>query len=159
MQTAGRNDPCPCGSGRKFRKCHGAESKKRNGIPAWIFFVLVAVVAGTLFYLLKDGSKSGATGAGVPAPSLPLPALPSTPLASTPGALAAPQSRFEDLPGISLASLNASQKKKFLDRVNSENCSCGCKGDTIARCVVQDPQCQIAPAMANRVMAEVQAAP
>lgn len=22
-QTAGRNDPCPCGSGKKFKKCHG----------------------------------------------------------------------------------------------------------------------------------------
>ncbi|MGH7710842.1 MAG: SEC-C metal-binding domain-containing protein, partial [Gemmatimonadaceae bacterium] len=22
----GRNDPCPCGSGRKFKKCHGAQS-------------------------------------------------------------------------------------------------------------------------------------
>ena len=21
---AGRNDPCPCGSGRKYKKCHGA---------------------------------------------------------------------------------------------------------------------------------------
>ncbi|MGO1971493.1 MAG: SEC-C metal-binding domain-containing protein [Propionibacteriaceae bacterium] len=21
--TAGRNDPCPCGSGRKFKQCHG----------------------------------------------------------------------------------------------------------------------------------------
>jgi preprotein translocase subunit SecA len=21
--TAGRNDPCPCGSGEKFKKCHG----------------------------------------------------------------------------------------------------------------------------------------
>jgi uncharacterized protein YecA (UPF0149 family) len=20
----GRNDPCPCGSGRKFKQCHGA---------------------------------------------------------------------------------------------------------------------------------------
>ena len=24
MYRAGRNDPCPCGSGRKFKKCHGA---------------------------------------------------------------------------------------------------------------------------------------
>jgi SEC-C motif-containing protein len=24
MSRAGRNDPCPCGSGRKFKKCHGA---------------------------------------------------------------------------------------------------------------------------------------
>ena len=22
--TAGRNDPCPCGSGKKFKQCHGA---------------------------------------------------------------------------------------------------------------------------------------
>ena len=21
---AGRNDPCPCGSGQKFKKCHGS---------------------------------------------------------------------------------------------------------------------------------------
>jgi uncharacterized protein YecA (UPF0149 family) len=21
--TSGRNDPCPCGSGKKFKKCHG----------------------------------------------------------------------------------------------------------------------------------------
>jgi preprotein translocase subunit SecA len=24
--SAGRNDPCPCGSGKKFKKCHGAEA-------------------------------------------------------------------------------------------------------------------------------------
>jgi uncharacterized protein len=23
-ETPGRNDPCPCGSGKKFKKCHGA---------------------------------------------------------------------------------------------------------------------------------------
>jgi uncharacterized protein YecA (UPF0149 family) len=23
-KTVGRNDPCPCGSGRKYKKCHGA---------------------------------------------------------------------------------------------------------------------------------------
>jgi uncharacterized protein len=23
--TPGRNDPCPCGSGKKYKKCHGAE--------------------------------------------------------------------------------------------------------------------------------------
>jgi uncharacterized protein YecA (UPF0149 family) len=22
----GRNDPCPCGSGKKFKKCHGADA-------------------------------------------------------------------------------------------------------------------------------------
>ena len=23
-ETVGRNDPCPCGSGKKYKKCHGA---------------------------------------------------------------------------------------------------------------------------------------
>jgi hypothetical protein len=26
---AGRNDPCPCGSGKKFKKCHGASGPKK----------------------------------------------------------------------------------------------------------------------------------
>ncbi len=26
MKDAGRNDPCPCGSGKKFKKCHGAQA-------------------------------------------------------------------------------------------------------------------------------------
>jgi preprotein translocase subunit SecA len=24
-KTVGRNDPCPCGSGKKFKNCHGKE--------------------------------------------------------------------------------------------------------------------------------------
>ena len=24
-KTVGRNDPCPCGSGKKFKNCHGAQ--------------------------------------------------------------------------------------------------------------------------------------
>jgi preprotein translocase subunit SecA len=24
FDRVGRNDPCPCGSGKKFKKCHGA---------------------------------------------------------------------------------------------------------------------------------------
>ena len=24
QQSAGRNDPCPCGSGKKYKRCHGA---------------------------------------------------------------------------------------------------------------------------------------
>ena len=26
VEKLGRNDPCPCGSGRKFKRCHGAGS-------------------------------------------------------------------------------------------------------------------------------------
>ena len=26
LRSAGRNDPCPCGSGKKYKKCHGGPS-------------------------------------------------------------------------------------------------------------------------------------
>jgi preprotein translocase subunit SecA len=25
MPVVGRNDPCPCGSGKKYKKCHGKD--------------------------------------------------------------------------------------------------------------------------------------
>jgi preprotein translocase subunit SecA len=25
-EKVGRNDPCPCGSGKKYKKCHGTEA-------------------------------------------------------------------------------------------------------------------------------------
>jgi len=42
-EKVGRNDPCPCGSGKKYKKCHGAGSsgpeasivaKPQSGGPA-----------------------------------------------------------------------------------------------------------------------------
>jgi hypothetical protein len=34
LKTAGRNDPCPCGSGEKFKKCHGGANA--NPFKEWI---------------------------------------------------------------------------------------------------------------------------
>lgn len=35
MKTPGRNDPCWCGSGKKYKKCHMAadQSDSRDGAP------------------------------------------------------------------------------------------------------------------------------
>ena len=30
-ERVGRNDPCPCGSGKKYKKCHGTEEKAGAG--------------------------------------------------------------------------------------------------------------------------------
>ncbi len=30
-EVVGRDDPCPCGSGKKFKKCHGAY-ENRSGL-------------------------------------------------------------------------------------------------------------------------------
>ncbi|BAS28775.1 preprotein translocase subunit SecA [Limnochorda pilosa] len=31
VQKVGRNDPCPCGSGKKYKKCHGAPGRAAEG--------------------------------------------------------------------------------------------------------------------------------
>ena len=28
----GRNDPCPCGSGKKYKQCHGRVAETRSGV-------------------------------------------------------------------------------------------------------------------------------
>ena len=33
-EKIGRNDPCPCGSGKKYKKCHGAPGTAPPA-PAW----------------------------------------------------------------------------------------------------------------------------
>ncbi|HXH27645.1 MAG TPA: hypothetical protein VNL37_01300, partial [Candidatus Polarisedimenticolia bacterium] len=66
---------------------------------------------------------------------------------------------FTELPGVDLSSLRPRQKEKFLQRVNSEVCTCGCKNDTIAHCYVNDPRCPVVKGMVQRVLNEVKAGP
>jgi hypothetical protein len=62
---------------------------------------------------------------------------------------------FTELPGIDVAGLKRGRKEKFLQRVNSEMCSCGCKNDTLARCYVNDPRCPVVKGMVQKVYDEV----
>ena len=32
-QKVGRNDPCPCGSGKKYKNCHGRTENEQAGKP------------------------------------------------------------------------------------------------------------------------------
>ncbi len=32
MSSVGRNDPCPCGSGKKYKKCHGMQTPKKFSV-------------------------------------------------------------------------------------------------------------------------------
>jgi len=65
---------------------------------------------------------------------------------------------FTELPGMDIAGLKQGQKEKFLQRVNSEICSCGCKNDTLARCYVNDPGCRLVKSLVQKVYDEVKAA-
>ena len=62
---------------------------------------------------------------------------------------------FTEVPGVDLTALDTRSKEKFLHRVNSELCTCGCKTDTIARCAVNDPKCPLVKSLVQKVYDEV----
>jgi competence ComEA-like helix-hairpin-helix protein len=61
---------------------------------------------------------------------------------------------FVAFKGIDLDALPAPIRQEFLDTVNREECSCGCSGDTIARCYVNDPACVVAHARLHTLYRE-----
>jgi hypothetical protein len=82
-------------------------------------------------------------------------ALKGTPAATNTVPIVAVANYFADLPGIDIAALKRGQKEKFLQRVNSEICSCGCKNDTLAKCYVNDPHCPLVKTLVQKVYDEV----
>ncbi len=84
-----------------------------------------------------------ATGAikGMPAPTNTVP-------------IVAVANYFTELPGFDTAALKGRQREKFLQRVNSEMCTCGCKNDTLAHCYVNDPRCPVVKGMVQKVYDE-----
>ncbi len=61
---AKRNDPCPCGSGRKYKNCHEGRAEIRSKFTATI--VALVVIAGLIFagktFLGDDGPGEGPPG-------------------------------------------------------------------------------------------------
>lgn len=65
VEKAGRNDRCPCGSGKKHKKCCGAkEADGRTG--RLLMMVVLAVVVGALAVAVtsftEEGSSTAAPG-------------------------------------------------------------------------------------------------
>lgn len=62
MGTVSRNDPCPCGSGQKYKRCCIDKKPVVGGKKSWLFlllFLAVAVgasVAVGVFYGWKSGA-------------------------------------------------------------------------------------------------------
>jgi hypothetical protein len=71
------------------------------------------------------------------------------------GSIEAVANYFADMPGFDLNSLGKHGKEKFLHRVNSEMCTCGCKNDTLAFCYINDPKCPVVKGMVQAVYDEV----
>lgn len=61
-----------------------------------------------------------------------------------------------ELPGVDLKGLTPDQKREVLKRMNSQNCTCGCKL-TIAQCRINDESCTTSKALAEKIVSEVRA--
>ncbi|MEE2778301.1 MAG: SEC-C metal-binding domain-containing protein [Acidobacteriota bacterium] len=66
MATAtkvGRNDPCPCGSGKKYKACCGGVEQRGLTTRQWLVITAVALVAGLLAisYIRSAGSGENPT--------------------------------------------------------------------------------------------------
>ena len=59
-----------------------------------------------------------------------------------------------ELPGVDLKSLNESQKKAVLKRLNSQGCNCACRL-TLAQCRINDTACPISRKEAIEIVKEV----
>jgi SEC-C motif-containing protein len=62
---AGRNEPCPCGSGKKYKRCHGAEAEGRAMTPRSLSVAEVRAlafrdVAGLELAMLSDDALDAA---------------------------------------------------------------------------------------------------
>jgi len=55
-QAVGRNDPCPCGSGRKYKQCHGLSSTAMTGRGRALLFIAIGVFVGLLALAVSSRS-------------------------------------------------------------------------------------------------------
>jgi hypothetical protein len=46
VAKAGRNDACPCGSGKKYKKCHGLKEHSARGNTVMLIVVGLLMAAG-----------------------------------------------------------------------------------------------------------------
>jgi hypothetical protein len=65
MTKAGRNDPCPCGSGKKYKRCCAAKHQ-HSRLSLLMVGLLVAALAGGIYAAVvgfgDEGSATAAPG-------------------------------------------------------------------------------------------------
>ena len=81
IATVGRNDPCPCGSGRKYKRCCELSDAARSNQRTRLFAILgVIVVAGAIWAgMTLTGDDSNATRVGSPGQTAIPAGVPGTP--------------------------------------------------------------------------------
>ena len=64
IEKVGRNAPCPCGSGKKFKQCHGEQASQQNQAGGkWIAIVIGGVLLLGALGFIKALSQRDASDA------------------------------------------------------------------------------------------------
>jgi hypothetical protein len=61
MAKTGRNDLCPCGSGKKFKKCHESQSRESITTGRTLMFIVGAAVAAAIVAGIASFTGTGGT--------------------------------------------------------------------------------------------------
>ena len=56
---AGRNDPCPCGSGRKYKQCCALKQDSGSKFGTYALIAVLVAIAGVLVYTFTADGGSG----------------------------------------------------------------------------------------------------
>ena len=59
----GRNDRCPCGSGKKYKNCCADKAASKMSPASWAAVVAIVAAAGVLVVLLFNATQGGGTAA------------------------------------------------------------------------------------------------
>lgn len=59
---------------------------------------------------------------------------------------------YDEFPAFDMDGLTEGQRDWLLKRANAVFCTCGCRGDTVARCVATDPTCETAREMLGKML-------
>ena len=57
----GRNDRCPCGSGKKYKNCCAGKAARKMSPASWAAIVALAAAAGVLVVLFVNATRDGGT--------------------------------------------------------------------------------------------------
>ena len=55
----GRNDICPCGSGRKYKQCCGVKNESRAQVGTYVLITIVIAIAGVIAYTFTTDGGGG----------------------------------------------------------------------------------------------------
>ena len=59
MSRTGRNDPCPCGSGKKFKHCHATKQDQRSPLLIGLLVAGAILAVIVIASSVRQSSTSG----------------------------------------------------------------------------------------------------